>query len=340
MLIIGKSLACVSRRYVRNFTSGEMVVAPEKEARLTVSVIDHITVGDVNAMAEYFRPHCSMVIRIDGPRPKAREKDLASIVADVESMECRGEIQPWRDLELPDRLMEKPQPGSCELVGDWKQLGAKEYRLGNGMRVVLKQTEFLDDQVVLSGFALGGMSQLQQSNDMRAAKVSTFLAGELGPFGFRPERLEDMLAGRRVSVEQGVGLYSRSLSGEASPAHMEMELGLLHKLFTSNPTENLKPGELRVILRFGAQSIRDQARSPNHAFKRAVKSLNTEGRHKGLLRSTSPLEFRYADVDRAVSLFRQIFSPMFSRFPPPSDSSSHFVWRRAGGFSVIHRSGP
>ena len=40
-------------------------------------------------------------------------------------------------------------------------LGATELLLGNGMRVCFKPTTFLDDEVMLTGFAFGGMSEVR-----------------------------------------------------------------------------------------------------------------------------------------------------------------------------------
>ena len=73
-------------------------------------------------------------------------------------------------------------------------LGAEEMELSNGMRVVYKRTSFLDDQVLISAFATGGLSE-QPNKSLKSAKFGMPLAMEAGQFGIRPDRLEDVLAG-------------------------------------------------------------------------------------------------------------------------------------------------
>jgi len=54
------------------------------------------------------------------------------------------------------------------------------------VQVTYKRTELLHDQVLLSGFAAGGLTEVPQG-DYRSAGFATVIAGELGMFGLRPE---------------------------------------------------------------------------------------------------------------------------------------------------------
>ena len=55
-----------------------------------------------------------------------------------------------------------------------------------GAQVTYKRTDFLHDQVLLSGFAAGGLTEVPQPQHRTAAFANT-IAGELGMFGLRPE---------------------------------------------------------------------------------------------------------------------------------------------------------
>ena len=54
------------------------------------------------------------------------------------------------------------------------------------LQVTFKRTDFLKDQVLLSAFAAGGLTEVPQ-RDFRSASFANVIAGELGMFGFRPE---------------------------------------------------------------------------------------------------------------------------------------------------------
>lgn len=52
--------------------------------------------------------------------------------------------------------------------------------------MAFKCTDFLRDQVLLGGFAAGGLSQVPREQ-FRSCSFSTVVAGELGMFGVPPE---------------------------------------------------------------------------------------------------------------------------------------------------------
>ena len=54
------------------------------------------------------------------------------------------------------------------------------------LQVVYKATELMDDQIMMTGFAPGGLSQVPQSF-FRTASFSAPLAQEQGIFGIKPE---------------------------------------------------------------------------------------------------------------------------------------------------------
>lgn len=55
-----------------------------------------------------------------------------------------------------------------------------------GLQVVYKATELMDDQIMVTGFAPGSLSQVPQSF-FRTASFSAPLAQEQGIFGIKPE---------------------------------------------------------------------------------------------------------------------------------------------------------
>ena len=54
------------------------------------------------------------------------------------------------------------------------------------MQVCYKKTDFLGDQVLLTAFAPGGLTEAEEA-DFKTYSMANTLAQELGPFGFKPE---------------------------------------------------------------------------------------------------------------------------------------------------------
>lgn len=84
-------------------------------------------------------------------------------------------------------------------------------------------------QVVFTGFAYGGLSELSE-DEYTSCSMGSTIAGEIGIFGYRLSVLMDMLAGKRAEVGTKVGAYMRSFSGDCSPSDLETALQVRKKL--------------------------------------------------------------------------------------------------------------
>lgn len=75
---------------------------------------------------------------------------LVQVVGRVDAAEAAGKITPWAEELPPDRLMqEAPTAGTVTGERDLENLSARELTLGNGMRVVYRQSDLQDDQILL-----------------------------------------------------------------------------------------------------------------------------------------------------------------------------------------------
>lgn len=268
--------------YVRHFLSGEAVVDAQLEARLSRALLASITDDEVAALAANLTRAGSCVVRAAcgaAERRPPSEAELLAVLAEVEALEASGSLPPPADdAAAPDALMAAPPEITADAViesrREWPRLGVTELRLRNGMRVAYKRTDFLDDQILLSGFAHGGLSEVPPERGGRypSAACAVLLASEAGFFGHAPEVLDDLLAGRRCSVAPVLGAYRREFGGDQSPDDVETALTLCHLLFTTRPAA--PPEELAVALRMTRESIRSQARDPGWRFSTEVKRLN------------------------------------------------------------------
>lgn len=88
---------------------------------------------------------------------------------------------------------------------------------------ILILTPMASLQVLISGYAYGGLSEVQESEFLSCSMAST-IANDIGVFGHKPSVLSDMLAGKRVEGVTKVGAYMRTFSGDCSPSDLETAL--------------------------------------------------------------------------------------------------------------------
>ncbi|CAI0628468.1 unnamed protein product, partial [Linum tenue] len=258
--------------YLQHFLRGEPVVGIEYEAQLQKTILPQISAVEVSNYAEKLQTSCSCVIKTVEPWASATVDDLKSVVRKINKLELEQHITPWNEENIPEEIVSvKPTPGQVINQFEYSNIGATELVLSNGMRVCYKCTDFLDDQILFTGFSYGGLSEIPESDYFSCSMGST-IAGEIGVFGYRPPMLMDMLAGKRVEVSTKLGAYMRSFSGDCSPADLETALQLVYQLFMTT----LTPGEedVKIVMQMAEEAVRAQERDPYTAFSDRVKEIN------------------------------------------------------------------
>ncbi|KAJ7973741.1 zinc protease PQQL-like [Quillaja saponaria] len=258
--------------YLQHFLQNEPVVGIEYEAQLQKTLLPNISPLEVSKFSEKLQTSHSCVVKTIEPRASAAVDDLKNVVMKVNLLEEERRIFPWDDEHIPEEIVStKPAMGSIVQQLEYPNIGATELILSNGMRVCYKCTDFLDDQVLFTGFSYGGLSELPESEYFSCSMGST-IAGEIGVFGYRPSVLMDMLAGKRAEVGTKLGAYMRTFTGDCSPSDLETALQLVYQLFTTNVTPG--EGDVKIVMQMAEEAIRAQDRDPYTAFANRVKELN------------------------------------------------------------------
>ena len=224
------------------------------------------------------------------------EADIQAVFSDVAALSAADGIAPWPENSGEWDLKPEALPPPATVVSRrvWTQdadgCDLTEVVLDSGIRIVLKATDFLDDDLSFSAFAWQGLSQLPPDRLM-GGRLSMTVAEELGWAGIPRTELLDLLAGLKLSANPSVGAYSRSVTGDCSPSDLEPLLQLVHRLFTQHVTIDDdamdRLATLRAILR---ESITNRDQDPDGVFGRKVSEVNTSSHP-----CYRPLEI--ADVD-------------------------------------------
>src|SRR5262249_47279132 len=102
-------------------------------------------------------------------------------------------VTPYEEKVVSSSLMEKaPEGGVITSEKENAALGTTELVLGNGVRVILKPTDFKNDQVVMSATRFGGQS-LYPNSDMYNAQYATTVINQMGVKDWSPTDLRKAL---------------------------------------------------------------------------------------------------------------------------------------------------
>ncbi|EFH42422.1 peptidase M16 family protein [Arabidopsis lyrata subsp. lyrata] len=265
--------------YIQHFLHKEPVIGIEYEAQLQKTLLPQISASDVSKYSEKLRTSCGCVIKSMEPKSAATIDDMRNVVSKVNSLEEEKMIAPWDEEKIPEEVVsEKPTPGYITHQLEYPEVGVTELTLSNGMQVCYKSTDFLDDQILFTGFSYGGLSELPESDYISCSMGST-IAGEIGMFGYKPSMLMDMLA------------------------DLETALQLVYQLFTTNvmPQEE----EVGIVMQMAEEAVRARERDPYTVFANRVKELNYGNSY--FFRPIRISELRKVDPLKACEYFNSCF---------------------------------
>lgn len=216
----------------RAFLTGEAMPGTEFEIALTARFLDTITLQEVNQVGKAWagENQRSVVVTMpqkDGVVPPT-EAGLRQVLANAAKADIKQITESTNDAPL---LAQKPQ-GSPVATTTELDGGITEWILANGIRVLVKPSDFRKDEILFQGAAPGGTS-LASDDLFLIADSATSVVGNNGLAGFSATDLQRKLTGKVAAVSPSISNYDQGVSGRASPADLETMFQLLYLRFTA-----------------------------------------------------------------------------------------------------------
>ena len=218
----------------------EDVPAPgiEYEYELVQQILPDLQVEEVNKLAAEFLAAKNRVIITTMPEKEdlipPTEFELTSIFEKVEELP----VDPWLD-EVNEQplLADIPIPGEIKDRGEVEELGITEITLSNGIRILMKPTDFKDDEVQFTATSPGGVSLVSDDEYFTSSNAS-MLISRSGVGSFDISELQKQLAGKVARVSPYIGEFEEGFNGSASPEDLELLFQLLHLYATQSRADS------------------------------------------------------------------------------------------------------
>lgn len=299
--------------YSRNYLKDEPIPGIEMELEMTRRFFDEITVAEVNHIADRWITESNRVILFSAPEkpgstPPTR-KEILAVMREAEEVEIAAYDDGVSDAPLVSDL---PAPGTIVAENRREDTGTIEWVLSNDVRVLLKPTDFQNDQVLMTAFSPGGTS-LVDDPDFVPATMATTVVGQSGLGDYDLVQLGKKLSGKVASVGLSIDELYETMSGSASPKDLETWFQLIHLNFVA-PRADEKTFE-SLMARFKVV-IENRTRNPQAVFSDAIEKAlyGDHPRHR-------PLSLEWlAEMNRTESL--EIYR---DRFGDASDFTFVFV---------------
>jgi zinc protease len=307
------------QEYVQLFLKGTVSPGIEYEYNFYKGILPSITVADVNALAkQYITANNRDVIIMAPEKDKDNLPSEAKVNEWINSVMADQSITPYVD-QVSDQplLAKKPVAGKVTAEKKIAEIGVTELTLSNGVKVVLKPTDFKNDEITFYGFSPGGTSLYSDADYQSAANAAAVIARS-GVGEFNSIQLPKYLNGKRAFVSPMITERSEGISASTTPKDLETALQLTHLYFTA-PRKDAEIFKGIISQQKGNLANRDS--DPNSVFADTVSAV--VGNYN--MRRTGPSleKLNQINLDRAFEIYKE-------RFADASDFTFTFV----GSFDV------
>jgi zinc protease len=240
------------------------------EYPLVARLLPDITLDDVNRHSAGLVTADNRAIILEAPeKTDLKLPTEAELTATVDAVEAKT-LEPYQDTLTQTALLEqKPAPAAIVSETTLPDLGVTDIRLANGVRVLLKPTEYKTDEVVFSATSPGGTSLVNDA-DYPEAELATSWLSTSGVGNLTETQLTKLLAGKLVGVSPLIGELDEGFYGSASPDDLETALQLVY-LYATQPRQD--DNAFKVLQNQVETGLKNRDLDPESAFDDALNGI-------------------------------------------------------------------
>ena len=291
-----------SKEYVSSFTNNEPFPGIDYEYNMIKMVAPNIPVEAINQTVAQLIQDENMVISISGPEKESLEYPSVDEILNLVESTKSEELEAYAE-EVSDEPLISTPPAQGEIVNSETndELGATVWTLSNGMKVVLKETDFKDDQIMMTASSVGGTSQYAVQDPTNSKIMSSVMT--LGGVGnFSNVNLRKVLAGKTATASPTVSMTTQGFSGSSSIKDFETMLQLVYLYFEA-PRQD-KDAFDSFIERMESQ-LKNAEAEPMVAFSdAAIKAIYGDN---PIVSRFKLEDLKKVDYDKIMTMYKQLF---------------------------------
>lgn len=304
--------ATFADEYVRVITQGESMPGLDYEATITRQLVPTITLSEVNGLAAEWVPQGNRVVMISAPKKAGVTlPDEAKLSAAIDAAKTLA-LTAYVDSVTGTTLMDStPTPGTVTntVAREW---GVTEWTLSNGVKVVIKPTDFKQDEILVRAFSPGG-SSLAADSDFISQESSAQLIGLGGLGKYSNLELGKVMTGKVAAASASLDELEEGIVGRASVKDVESMFQMIHMRFTAPRAD---PVIFGVFMTQMKAILANQRAQPEFVYAETQADTMFQGHPRRKV--PSPEQLGELNLDKALAFYKD-------RFADASDFTFVFV---------------
>lgn len=289
--------------YKANFLSKEPMPSIDYYYTTLKSVVPMIPLEAVNAAMKEMvsKSDTNMVVLSFNNEKEGKiyptEEGLKKAIAEARAEKLTAYVDNVKNEPL---ITEMPKKGSVVKESVNKKFDYKELTLSNGIKVILKKTDFKKDQVSLSAEGFGG-SSLYEKNDFSNLGVFDDVIEASGLGNFSHNELTKALAGKIAGATMSLSTQHQYINGNSTPKDMETMFQLVYLYFTHI---NKDQESFNNLMNGYEIALKNRALDPDKAFGDSL--TDTRYMHNPRFKAMKLDDLKNINYDRILDIAKQL----------------------------------
>ncbi len=311
--------ATYADEFVRNYLTQESIPGYQKEFDMVKDFLPGITLDELNKMGQSFTTENDMLVLITAQEKAGvevpDEQKVREILASVKNVKIEPYVDKVSDAPL---LPEQPVPSPVIKKEENSEFGYTEVTFGNGVHMVLKPTDFKNDEILFSAYSPGGIS-LYPDNDVLSATLAPSIVTQSGLGNYNYTDLQKKLSGITARVTPYISDLREGLNGNCTPKDLETMLQLNYLFFTGiRKDENAFKSYLSRM----RNMIKPLRANPQYIFSDTLTKVISMNSPR-VISIPTEAQLDNVNLDRVLGIFRDRFA-----------DASDFTYFMVGNFKI------
>ena len=303
--------------YVDNYLHHNPIPGAKREFNYAKKLMDGITLEEINGLAKDWITPENFVAIVMAPDKEGVIVPTKQEVLNTITDKSLENVEPYVDTYKEKEILDKTTlvPGTISKTENIDAIQGKKITLSNGITVILKKTEFKNDEILFKAFSKGGKS-LYGEKDLASVDFAAKFIDNSGIADMDFNTLTKTLKKKQAGVTPSITALTEDFDGSSTPKDLEFFFQYLNAFFT-NPRVDQDAYEL--VMTETQEALKMIQSQPMYKFFGAF--MDAGYGHNPYYKNQLTFDQAYldkVDFNRAIEIYKE-------RFANPADFTYVFV---------------
>ena len=302
---------------IQNYLKGEAIPGIAYEYELYQKFLPTISLQEVNSLiAQWIKPTDRSVVITAPEKEKKNLPSQTEVLAQLNKP--LGKLKKYIDKVSNGPLLPvDPVAGKVVSEKKYDAIGTTEWVLSNGARVILKPTNFKNDDIQFSAISWGGTSLYADSDYVNATNAAA-VASVGGMGNLDVQALQKALTGKNCYVAPSIAAYMQGMNGYSNKKDLETAFELLYGSFTAPRKDS---DMFNVLQQQIKAQLDNKDKDPGSVFADSVGYIM--GNYHFRRKPFGFADLKKLDLNRSMMIYKERFA-----------NASQFLFTFVGNFST------